>query len=194
MDLTEKDLAALAGGRNIIGVGLSGCRVSADVYKQIAGLPKLRSFSASGKNASDASLAAFAGHPQLRMLTLEGRGITDAAVPHLREIRDLDYLGVRVHGLTQDGAAALHRLPLPQNEVSVFDPRYDVPVWRLDRSKAFVYVLPPEWSAQNRGLAHDVILLPGEADADEHRDHRPTGRQQPGGAEAEVRARPAAGA
>jgi hypothetical protein len=56
--------------------------------------------------------------------------------------------------------AGLHRA-LPQTRVLVTEPDFDVPIWKLDRSKAFIYILPTSWRAENRGLPHDVIMLPG---------------------------------
>jgi hypothetical protein len=161
LELADTALSRLDRWPNVRGVVLDRCTLAPETLERIASLPNLRDLWLSRGNASDLSLAHFAAHSKLRIVSLEGQVFTDGAIEHLRKIKDLDRIRVRLHGLSQEGVARLHST-IPQADILVTEPGFEVPIWKRDKSKEFVYVLPKDWKAQDIRLPHDVITLPAK--------------------------------
>jgi hypothetical protein len=160
--LDDDDLGQIRGWQNLFFISFKHCTISDGSVRHVATLPNLQELALVGGNMANADLAHVCGHHKLRGLLLQGRGFSDDAVTHLRRMKGLTSIILFSHRFTAKGVAELQKA-LPDAHISVSSPSFDVPRWRFDKSKAFVYVLSEGWRVQPMdGSPHDAILIPSE--------------------------------
>lgn len=106
--LSDKGLVVLSGLSALKKFELLGTNISDEGLKSLANLSELKELNLGSTKITAESIETLAGFNQLRAINLNDCGlVTDAAIPHLKEMKQLELLGIQQSGITQAGLAEL---------------------------------------------------------------------------------------
>jgi Leucine-rich repeat (LRR) protein len=108
-----------AKGKPIVGVDLSGTKLTDAGLKHLAGLKQLQWLLLSFNKVTDAGLKHLAGLKQLQWLDLSHTKVTDGGLKHLAGLKQLQWLDLTNTQVTDQGKRKLKE-PLP--ELLIFPP------------------------------------------------------------------------
>lgn len=114
--LTDKDLAALSGLKNVVHLDLGQTAISDAGLASIKGLKELTELHLEGTKITDAGLVNLKEMHNLSYLNLYGTGVTDAGLDHLSRLTNLKHLYVWQTKVTDAGVTKL-KTALPQLDI-----------------------------------------------------------------------------